>query len=66
MRVLVEVVADDRDGVVLLLREIATNVKRRRELSGKEVNYCLGDYRVTVEDEPEASAPPLDAERRPK
>lgn len=51
MKVTIEVLADDRDDVVTLVREIATKLKRRKEESGKTVNYCMGDYRVIVENE---------------
>lgn len=51
MRIVIEVVADSREDACILLREIATNIKNRREKSGAEVNYCLGDYRVEVSEE---------------
>lgn len=51
MRVVIEVVADEREEIVTLVREVATKLKRRREESGKTVNYCMGDYRVLVSDE---------------
>jgi hypothetical protein len=49
MRILVEVVADDRDDLATLLREVATKVKRSKEKSGETESYCLGEYRVIVD-----------------
>lgn len=57
MKVTIEVLADDRDDIVTLVREIATKLKRRKEESGRTVNYCMGDYRVIVEDDPDAPLP---------
>ena len=34
-----------------LLREAARRLKGRRESSGETVNSCIGDYRITVQDE---------------
>jgi len=51
MRVVVEVLADDRDDAIQLLREAARRLKGRRESSGETVNSCIGDYRITVQDE---------------
>lgn len=59
MKVTIEVVADERSEIVTLVREVATKLKRRKEESGKTVNYCMGDYRVIVEDDPDAPACPL-------
>lgn len=55
MKIIVEVVSDERAGVVTLLREVATRLKADLLESGKEVNYCLGDYRVIIEEEQFAS-----------
>lgn len=52
MRVLVEVVADDRADAVLLLREAAYKLRFRSETSGETVMHCIGDHRITVEHEP--------------
>jgi hypothetical protein len=49
MRFVIEVVADDREDAANLLREAARKIKRGNEVSGQEVNYCLGDYRIFVE-----------------
>lgn len=51
MRVVVEVLADDRADAIQLLREAARQLKKRGESSGETVNSCIGDYRITVEDE---------------
>ena len=49
MRVVVEVVADEREDVAYLLREAARRVRKSTEKHGAEVNYCAGDYRIFVE-----------------
>lgn len=48
MRIIVEVVADDRDDAAALLRDVATKIKRGKEDNAREVNNCIGDYRVLV------------------
>lgn len=48
MRFFIEVVADDRDDAVSLIREAATRIKRSRETQGETVTHCIGDYRVRV------------------
>lgn len=53
MRVLIEAVADDREDIATLIREAAGKVKRGKERSGETVNYCLGDYRVIVDEREE-------------
>ncbi len=59
MKITVEVVADERSEIVTLLREVASKLKRHREKSGETVNYCMGDYRVIVEDDPDAPMLPI-------
>ena len=52
MKVVIEVVVDETEDAVPLIREVATKLKRGRGIvSGETVNYCLGDYRVTLLDE---------------
>ena len=51
MRFLIEVVADDVEDAVPLIREAATRLKGGRIKSGEIVNYCQGAYRVTIEDD---------------
>ncbi len=63
MRFFIEVIADDRDDAVNLLREAATHIKKKREEHGKTVNHCIGDYRVRVYDEDEAT--PFTSDARP-
>ena len=48
MRFVVEVVADSRDDAANLLREAAHKIKHGKEQPSKEINYCIGDYRVFV------------------
>lgn len=50
MRVLVEVVADDREDCATLLRDAAADVERFKP-TGETVNACIGDYRVTLTEE---------------
>jgi hypothetical protein len=49
MRFLIEVVADDVDDAVTLIREAATLLKQGRIVSGRIINHCIGDYRVIVD-----------------
>lgn len=51
MKVVIEVVVDETEDAVPLIREVATKLKRGRIVSGETINYCLGDYRVTLVDE---------------
>ena len=53
MKLTIEVVADTRHEAERILRDAVTAVRRGNERSGVEVNSCLGDYRITVEDEVE-------------
>lgn len=55
IRVRIEVVADDREDAVSLLKDAVRLVSRAKESSGETVNSCIGDYRITLEepDEPE-------------
>ncbi len=55
MRVMVEVLADDRVDAIQLLREAARKLQRHRESSGETVNSCIGDYRITVQNEAPAN-----------
>ena len=52
MKVVIEVVVDEVEDAVPLIREVASKLKRGRGIvSGETVNYCLGDYRVTLVNE---------------
>lgn len=51
MKVVIEVVVDETEDAVPLIREVATKLKKGRIVSGEVTNYCLGDYRVTLIDE---------------
>lgn len=44
----IEIVANERADAVNLLREVARLVREGREVSGREVQYCVGAYRVVV------------------
>lgn len=51
MKLTIEVIADEREEVVVLAREAITKVKRGKEKSGETVSYCMGDYRIIVEED---------------
>ncbi len=52
MKVVIEVVVDETEDAVPLIREVATKLKRGGGIvSGRTVDYCLGSYRVTFLDE---------------
>lgn len=52
MKLVIEVVVDEAEDAVPLIREVASRITRGKGLvSGATVNYCLGDYRVTLFDE---------------
>jgi hypothetical protein len=52
MKVVIEVVVDETEDAVPLIREVATKLKRGKGIvNGAIVNYCLGDYRVTFFEE---------------
>ena len=56
---------DEFEDAVPLIREVATKIKRGSGIvSGRTVNYCLGDYRVTFVDESIDSAPASPPESR--
>ncbi len=63
MKVVIEVVADEREDVVALVREAAGILKRSKEESGVTQSYCLGDYRVIVTEEAEVEPPFVKGER---
>lgn len=48
MRFVIEVVADDRENAVRLLRDAALKIKRCEERHGRENNHIIGDYRIFV------------------
>lgn len=48
MRFVIEVVADEREDAADLLRDAARKIKHGKEQDGKEINHCIGDYRVFV------------------
>lgn len=67
MRFLLEVVADDAEDAVPLIREAATRLKRGKVKHGEIVNACIGDWRMQIQEEaervqtlPEEEIPPLD------
>jgi hypothetical protein len=51
MKIVIEVVVDETEDAVPLIREVATRLRRGRIKSGETVEYCIGDYRVTFLDE---------------
>ena len=48
MRFVIEVVADTREDAADLLRDAARKIKHEKEQHNKEINHCIGDYRVFV------------------
>jgi hypothetical protein len=48
MRFVIEVIADNRDDAANLLRVAADKIRRSKERHEREVNYCIGDYRIFV------------------
>lgn len=57
MKLTIEVVADTRSEIEILLRDAVREVRGGHERSGVDVNHCMGDFRITVEDEPEPTVP---------
>lgn len=51
MRFVIEVVTDSRNDAATLLRDAAHKIKQSKEQNGKEINHCIGDYRVFVGDD---------------
>lgn len=51
MKITIEILADDVPDAVNLIREVAVKLKRGTIKSGETVNYCLGDYRVIVDED---------------
>lgn len=62
MKIMIEIVADSREDVLTLLSDAVAVLKRGREHAG-EVNSCIGDYRITVEDPPEPPIPFAEGDR---
>jgi hypothetical protein len=48
MRFVIEVVADNREDAADLLRDATRKIKHGKEQHNKEINHCIGDYRVFV------------------
>ncbi len=53
VRIVIEVLADEVADTIPLIREVATRLKKGKIESGKTVNYCIGDYRVVIEESDE-------------
>lgn len=51
MRITIEVVADEREDAIQLLKTAVVALRRGKEASGAEINHCVGDYRIVVEED---------------
>lgn len=50
MRIVIEIVAEDRVDALALLSDVRSKLRRRSERTGESVQTCIGAYRVVVEE----------------
>lgn len=63
MKVTIEVIADDRDDVLVLLRAAVRELKSAKEKNAEAQQSCLGVYRVVVEEEQTPEPPHAKGDR---